>query len=94
MTEAAGPTTGSTSSDLSSEAFLQVSAGCSSGKSMNDLITRRQKRENFINKPEIYTGYEKEQLKIKERGEQNFVAYFKSLADKRKASNHDNWVRL
>jgi integrase len=52
----------------------------------------RQKRENHLNKPEIYTGYEKEQLKIKERGEQNFVQYFKTLADKRKASNHDNWV--
>ncbi|HKK41292.1 MAG TPA: site-specific integrase, partial [Bacteroidales bacterium] len=52
----------------------------------------RQKRENHLNKPEIYTGYEKEQLKIKERGEQNFVEYFKALADKRKASNHDNWV--
>ena len=44
----------------------------------------RQKRENYLNKPEIYTGFEKEQLKIKERGEQNFVEYFKSLADKRK----------
>jgi len=42
-----------------------------------------------LNKPEIYTGYEKEQLKIKEQGEQNFVTYFKSLADKRKASNHE-----
>jgi len=52
----------------------------------------RQKRENHINKPEIYTGYEKEQLKIKELGEQNFVAYFKTLTDKRKASNHDNWA--
>ena len=52
----------------------------------------RQKRENYLNKPEIYTGYEKEQLKIKEQGEQNFVTYFKKLADKRKASNHDNWV--
>ena len=52
----------------------------------------RQKRENHLNKPEIYTGYEREQLKIKEQGEQNFVQYFKSLADKRKASNHDNWV--
>ena len=52
----------------------------------------RQKRENYLNKPEIYTGYEKEQLKIKEQGELNFVTYFKSLADKRKASNHDNWV--
>jgi integrase len=52
----------------------------------------RQKRENYLNKPEIYTGFEKEQLKIKERGEKNFVEYFKSLADTRKASNHDNWV--
>jgi len=52
----------------------------------------RQKRENHLNKPEIYTGYEKEQLKIKEQGEQNFVTYFKNLSDKRKASNHDNWV--
>jgi len=52
----------------------------------------RQKKENQLNKPEIYTGYEKEQLKIKEQGEQNFVSYFKNLADKRKASNHDNWI--
>ena len=52
----------------------------------------RQKRDNELNKPEIYTGYEKEQLKIRERGELNFVEYFKKLTDKRKASNHDNWV--
>ena len=52
----------------------------------------RQKRENHINKPEIYTGYEKEQLKKRERGEKDFVEYFKALTDKRKASNHDNWV--
>jgi integrase len=55
-------------------------------------IQIRQKRENYLNKPEVYTGYEKEQLRIKELGEQNFVEYFKSLADKRKASNHDNWL--
>jgi integrase len=52
----------------------------------------RQKKENHLNKPEIYTGYELEQKRIKELGEQNFVTYFKTLADKRKASNHDNWV--
>jgi integrase len=52
----------------------------------------RQKRENHLNKPEIYTGYEKQQLKIKEQGEKNFINYFKTLADKRKDSNHDNWV--
>jgi integrase len=52
----------------------------------------RQKRENFLNKPEIYNQYEKEQLRIKELGEQCFVEYFRKLANKRKASNHDNWV--
>ncbi|WHF51850.1 site-specific integrase [Chryseobacterium gotjawalense] len=52
----------------------------------------RQKRNNFINKPEIYSHYEKEQLRLKAAGEQNFVEYFKKLADKRKASNHDNWI--
>ena len=52
----------------------------------------RQKRQNILDKPEIYTGYEQEQLRLKEQGEQNFVEYFKKLVDKRKASNHDNWV--
>lgn len=52
----------------------------------------RQKRENQLNKPEVYTAYELEQLKLKERGEQNFVEYFKNLANKRKSSNHDNWI--
>lgn len=52
----------------------------------------RQKRENNLNKPEIYTGYEKQQLRIREKGEKNFIAYFKELADKRKASNADNWM--
>jgi integrase len=52
----------------------------------------RQKRENFLNKPEIYSEYEKEQLRKKELGEQCFVEYFKKLANKRKASNHDNWL--
>lgn len=51
----------------------------------------RQQRENFLNKPEIYSHYEKEQLKMKERGEKCFVDYFRQLADKRKNSNHDNW---
>jgi len=52
----------------------------------------RQKRENFLNKPEIYSEYEKEQLRKKEKGEQCFIEYFRKLANKRKASNHDNWI--
>lgn len=52
----------------------------------------RQRKENILNKPEIYTAYEQEQLRIKELGELCFVEYFSKLADKRKNSNHDNWV--
>lgn len=52
----------------------------------------RQKRENFLNKPEIYSEYEKEQLLKKELGEQCFIEYYTKLANKRKGSNHDNWV--
>jgi integrase len=52
----------------------------------------RQQRENSFNKPEIYSGFEKELLKIKERGEQNFVTYFKQLTDNRKFSTHENWI--
>ncbi len=52
----------------------------------------RQRRENFLNKPEIYSDHEKKQLRIKELGEQCFVSYFRKLANKRKASNYDNWI--
>jgi integrase len=52
----------------------------------------RQKRENILNKPEIYTQFEKEQLHIKEQGEKCFVEYFRKLAKKRKGSNSDNWT--
>ncbi|MBK9504756.1 MAG: site-specific integrase [Bacteroidetes bacterium] len=52
----------------------------------------RQKKENQLNKPEIYTDFEKGQLKIREQGERNFLEYFKALANKRKASNFDNWA--
>ena len=56
----------------------------------------KQNRQNAINKPEIYSPYEKEillQKKLKtERQEASFIEYFQKLADKRKSSNHDNWI--
>ncbi len=52
----------------------------------------RQKRENELNKPEVYTAFEKEKVRMNEIGERNFVEYFDSLASKRKASNYDNWT--
>ena len=51
----------------------------------------RQKRENFLNKPEIYSQYEKAQLKIKESAERSFIEYFGELANKRKSNNQANW---
>lgn len=52
----------------------------------------RQKRENYLNKPEIYSMFEKEHLLKKEKGELSFIEYFTKLANKRKTSNYDNWV--
>ena len=56
----------------------------------------KAKREKQLNGNEALTELEKRMLekdkKETERGERNFVEYFKSLTDKRKASNHDNWV--
>jgi len=52
----------------------------------------RQKRENELNKPEIYSQYEREQLRIKELGERCFVVYFRTIAEKKSNSNHDNWM--
>ena len=51
----------------------------------------RQKRENFLNKPEIYSEYEKEHLRLKELSEMSFLEYFKKLVNNRKGSNQANW---
>ena len=61
-------------------------------KETQDLAEQiRQKKDNQLNKPEIYTGYEKEQLKIIEQGEKSYIEYFRQLANKRKGSNRENW---
>jgi len=52
----------------------------------------RQQRQDALDKPEIYSGFERNILKIKEQGELSFLQYFKQLTDKRKSSNHDNWA--
>lgn len=52
----------------------------------------RQKRDNELNKPEIYNEQEKEQLKRIKLTEGSFVDYFKKLANKKKSSNYDNWI--
>jgi integrase len=52
----------------------------------------RQRRENELNKPEIYSNYEREQLRIEKLGEVCFVDYFLKLAKERRHSTHDNWM--
>jgi len=49
-------------------------------------------RELELSKPEVYSSFEKEQIKLQENGEKNFVEYFKQLANKRTASNLGNWL--
>ena len=52
----------------------------------------RQKREAFLNKPEIYNALEQEQLKKNKRQDGNFITYFKKLAEKRNTSNRFIWL--
>lgn len=51
----------------------------------------RQKKENQLNKPEIYDEYEREQLRKKEMADSDFISYFESLANKRKGSTNSTW---
>jgi integrase len=62
-------------------------------KDTTNLAERiRAKRENALNKPEIYSEYEKEQLRKKELGERSFLEYFKALTNKRIGSNKHSWT--
>lgn len=52
----------------------------------------RLKRENEINKPEIYNEFETEQLKERAKGEVSFTNFFKKQVEKRHGSNYDVWI--
>lgn len=51
----------------------------------------RQRRENEINKPEIYSLYEREQLRLNKLGEQCFIKYYITQMDKRKGTTFKNF---
>jgi len=51
----------------------------------------RANRENELNKPEIYTGYEQERLKVIEQGARPFYDYFQKLANKRSGTSQVGW---
>ncbi len=52
----------------------------------------RHKREAELNKADIYTALEAEQVRAKERAERDFIAYFKAQADRREDANRITWV--
>jgi integrase len=52
----------------------------------------RQKRENTLNKPEIYSQYEKDQLRVLELGEACFLSYFRKLASKKMGNTKHSWT--
>ena len=53
----------------------------------------RLKRDNEINKPEVYTPFELDQLKAQERGEKSFLNYYESQMKKRKGSTYQVWFK-
>ncbi|MVZ62135.1 tyrosine-type recombinase/integrase [Sphingobacterium humi] len=54
--------------------------------------TLRLRRENEVNKPEIYASHEKEMLRRQEIASKSFKEYFLKLAKKRKTSNYKTWL--
>jgi len=48
-------------------------------------------RENQLNKPEVYTEFEKAQLKSKELGEKDFTDYFRRIVEGRRGKSQHNW---
>lgn len=52
----------------------------------------RLRRENEVNKPEIYASHEKELLRRQEIASRSFKDYFLKLAKKRKTSNYKTWL--
>lgn len=51
----------------------------------------RARRQNEINKSEIYSSFEKEQLKIVACGNESFLKYYKKLGEKKTGNNLSIW---
>lgn len=50
------------------------------------------KKQNYFNKPEIYSEHEKEIKRKKELGEKCFIEYFEKQTNKRSGKNYFSWV--
>ncbi|MFB9075818.1 site-specific integrase [Flavobacterium procerum] len=51
----------------------------------------RARRQNEINKTEIYSSFEKEQLKVLAVGRESFLQYYKNLGEKKIGNNLSIW---
>ncbi len=52
----------------------------------------RQKRESLLNRPEIYTEFEKKEFERQEKGKKDFLEFYNKQVRKRKESSYNNWV--
>ena len=52
----------------------------------------RHRRENELNKPEVYGEFEKEILRLKSIGEEDYIEYFYKITQKKKGSNYSSWI--
>ena len=59
-------------------------------ETIRTATTIRNNRQNTLDKAIIYTDTEREMLAAKERGKQDFIAFFVRIANEKKTSNHDN----
>ena len=51
----------------------------------------RQRRQNEIDKPEVYSRFEKEQLRIKELGDHDFIKYCTKISEKKTDTTWRKW---
>ena len=52
----------------------------------------KQKRDNELNKPEVYTAFELERINATEKGKLSFITYYEQQMDKRTGKNYNVWT--
>jgi integrase len=67
------------------------------GQKLHNKVTeeaaelKKVTRRNEVKKPEVYTRFEEEQLRIQEIGKGSFNDYFQRLAEKRSGNSREGW---
>jgi hypothetical protein len=52
----------------------------------------RINQENRFNKSEVYSEFERERIRVREKGKQEFLPYFMRLSEIRTGSNRTTWL--